>query len=202
MFDHHLLDMVEFSIENFSSLSSFRVPKCAAETKPCLIFIGDPFREDPKFQRIKSIFIDFFRGPVIDSLRLQGIEHALVFTASAEKILLRSYRILLKKSGTRLPRVELLEIGPRMDLSLRRTKFASDDLFRRSLRQPKEAKIRKRKNVDEDVFGTKMGRIHVGKQDLGKIQTRKLRALKNTEEEKEVEMEEVVLKKKRRVERD
>ena len=50
-------------------------------------------------------------------------------------------RIHLKKSGTRVPRVELEEVGPAADLVLRRTKIASDDLYRRAKKQPDAAKV-------------------------------------------------------------
>ena len=41
--------------------------------------------------------------------------------------------------------------------------------------QPKKVK-----NISHDVFGTKTGRIHMQKQDLNKLQTRKVKALKRT----------------------
>lgn len=50
-------------------------------------------------------------------------------------------RVLLKKSGSRTPRIELEEIGPSLDLTLRRVKLASDDLYKRSLKQPKTVKV-------------------------------------------------------------
>lgn len=34
------------------------------------------------------------------------------------------------------------------------------------------------KNVTKDPFGTKLARVHMTKQDLGKLQTRKMKALK------------------------
>ena len=40
------------------------------------------------------------------------------------------FRTELKKSGERTPRVELVEIGPSFDLTIRRVKFASEDLFK------------------------------------------------------------------------
>ena len=40
--------------------------------------------------------------------------------------------------------------------------------------------VRKTKNIDHDVFGTRTGRIHMQSQDLDKLQTRKLKALKRT----------------------
>ena len=121
--------------------------------------------------RVLPVCSDFFRGPVVDNVRLQGLEHVYMFTAHKEKIYIRSYRLIvnhcltisplfseativfnkvvrsptrriaLKKSGSRTPRVELEEIGPSLDLCLRRTKLASDDLYRRALRQPKTAKV-------------------------------------------------------------
>ena len=50
-------------------------------------------------------------------------------------------RIFLKKSGTRIPRIELEEIGPRVDLVVRRTHLASEDLFKQSCKRPKELKV-------------------------------------------------------------
>jgi hypothetical protein len=35
-----------------------------------------------------------------------------------------------------------------------------------------------KKNVAIDIIGDKVGRIHVGTQDFGKLQTRKMRGLK------------------------
>jgi len=58
-------------------------------------------------------------------------------TALEGKLLLRQYRIALKKSGTRVPRVELAEMGPSLDLALRRVSEAPPDLAAEALRQPK-----------------------------------------------------------------
>lgn len=50
-------------------------------------------------------------------------------------------RSLLKKSGCRTPRIELEEIGPSLDLVMRRTHLASDDLYKLAHRQPKALKV-------------------------------------------------------------
>ena len=52
-------------------------------------------------------------------------------------------RIILKKSGSRTPRVELEEIGPSLDLVKRRVKLASDDLWESAMKKPKTLKVRK-----------------------------------------------------------
>lgn len=184
-YDFHVLDMIELGVENFKGLSDFKSAKCAAGVKPCLVFSGEPFDQDHEHKRLKSLLIDFFRGPVVSNIRLAGLEHVMNFVAVDGKILIRSYRILLKKSGSRTPRVELEEMGPSLDLVLRRVHLASDDLFKKSMKQPKEAKIRKVKNVSRDVFGTKHGRIHMQKQDLTTLQIRKMKALKRKTQDKE-----------------
>ncbi|XP_064617984.1 ribosome production factor 2 homolog [Liolophura sinensis] len=185
LFDYHILDMVELGIDKFTSMSDFKVAKCAQGAKPCLVFAGEPFEQDHEYQRIKNLFIDFFRGPVVQKLRLAGLEHVISFTAAEGKIFMRTYRTHLLKSGSRTPRVEVEEMGPSMDFSVRRTKLASDDLFKRATRQPKQAKPKKRKNVSHDPFGTKMGRIHMEKQDMDKLQLRKMKALKRKSKSEE-----------------
>lgn len=102
-----------------------------------MLFAGEPFADTTKleYQRLKSLLIDFFRGPEVENVRLAGIEHVLQFTAVQGKVLLRSYRIDLNKSGTKYPRVELEEIGPSVDLVLRRTQLASEDLFKTACKQ-------------------------------------------------------------------
>jgi hypothetical protein len=96
----------------------------------------------------------------------QGMDHVLVFTAVDGKvrdqpiatcpacppltptpplvaqILLRGHTIAFKKSGTKVPRVELVPMGPSMDLSVRRTQLAEDDLFKLACKKPKAAKVR------------------------------------------------------------
>lgn len=75
-------------------------------------------------------------------------------------------------------------IGPSIDFKLRRTKLASDDLYKESCKIPREVKPLTKKNISKDAFGTKLGRIHMMKQDVARLQTRKMKGLKKTPEEK------------------
>lgn len=183
-YDGHLLDMFELGMEDFKALEDFKVPKVPVGTKPMLIFAGEQFEQNKELGRLKNFFIDFFRGEVAEAISLQGLEHVIMFTATEDKITLRSYKVLMKKSGTKTPRVELEEIGPHADFTLRRTKIASDDLFKAARRQPKQNKVKKKKNIEKTPLGATMGRIHMERQDFGKLQTRKLKGLKKTPEEK------------------
>lgn len=106
------------------------------------------------------------------------------FTAMP-KVHIRTYTIKLLSSGTRVPRVELTPMGPSMDLSLRRHQAADPELLKQALKRPKLKKTdvekglgKKRKNLEVDDMGDLRGRVHVGKQDLGKLQTRKMKGLK------------------------
>ncbi|KAL7987844.1 hypothetical protein Chor_006763 [Crotalus horridus] len=177
MYDYHVLDMIELGIEKFVPLRDIKNSKCPEGTKPVLIFAGDAFDLDEEHRR----------GPVVPSIRLAGLEHVLHFTAVDEKIYMRSYKVLLKKSGCKIPRIELEDMGPSLDLVIRRTHLASDDLYKLSLKRPKALKPKKKKNVSHDVFGTKYGRIHMQKQDLDKLQTRKMKGLKKRRSEKKTE---------------
>lgn len=48
----------------------------------------------------------------VNAIRLQGVEHVLSLTVTDDNtVLFRSYKIHLKKSGLKTPRIELAEIG-------------------------------------------------------------------------------------------
>merc|ERR1711915_349298 len=169
-----------------SSLQDFKNSKVTSGSKSGLLFAGEQFADtsNEEFQRLKSLLIDFFRGPEVDNVRLAGIEHILQFTAVDKKGLVRSYKIKLSKSSTKYPRVELEEIGPSLDLVVRRNQMASEDLFKTACKQVKNVRgVKKVKNKSQDEFGNKLGRVHVPSQDIQKIQTRKVKALKESKEE-------------------
>lgn len=92
MFEHNLLDMVEFGIENFKPLKDFKTEKITTGTKPMLVFQGDLFEHNPEFIRMKNLLTDMFQREVVKNVRLQGLEHVLSFTAHNNSILLRSYK--------------------------------------------------------------------------------------------------------------
>jgi ribosome production factor 2 len=161
------------------------------------------------------MLMDFFNGEVIDSIHLAGIEHVISVsvgptptslnttaeaidgtddTKSLPKVHIRTYTIKLLASGTRIPRAELVPMGPSIDLSLRRHLPADPVLLKSALRRPKLKKTdietglgKKRKNIEVDEMGDLRGRVHVGKQDLGRLQTRKMKGLKSGADNMEVD---------------
>lgn len=184
MYDGHILDMIELGIEHYKPMKDFKTQKVTLGIKPCLLFAGELFEHNHEYSRTKNLLVDMFQREKVEAVRLQGLEHVLMLTAAEDKIYFRSYRIQLKKSGSRTPRIELEEIGPSIDFKLRRTKISSDDLFKLARKKPKELKVKKVKNISKDSFGTQHGRIHIPKQNIGRLQTRKMKGLKKTASEK------------------
>jgi len=196
MFDGQILDMVEVGIENAKSLSEFKTSKCAVGMKPLFLFNGDLFENSQVHKTFKNILLDFYRGQSAENINLSGLEHIISVTAidsSSEQssdlrampgiIYFRVYTIQLKKSGEKTPRVELEEMGPSYNFKIRRFKFANDDVYKLATKVPKINKPKKTKNVDVNEMGDTIGRIHLGKQDLSKLQTRKMKGLKRTDQD-------------------
>jgi len=196
LFDSNIMDMFEFGIEQFKPMEEFKCAKVTLGVKPCLTFNGEAFDTDPEYMRLKCLFGDFFRGEVCDNVRLQGIEHVINFTAVDGKIYFRSYKVTYKNSGGRVPAVTMNEIGPSFNFTVRRTKVGSDEVYRKSLKQPKEINPKKKKNVSRDALGSTLGRIHMEKQDLGKLQLRKTKGLKRGKKVKTSEAEQAINDKK------
>lgn len=187
MFDFHLLDMFELGIESFVSLRDLKMDTCPEGTKPLLVFAGELFETDREHQRLKNLLTDFFCGPRVSAVRLAGLEHVLHFTALEGKIYMRSYKVMLKKSGCRTPRIQLQDMGPSFDFVMRRSHMASDDLYRTAHKKPRGVKPKKKKNISHDAFGTRLGRLHMQKQDLDKLQTRKMKGLRKRRGERTAE---------------
>ncbi|XP_017784187.1 PREDICTED: ribosome production factor 2 homolog [Nicrophorus vespilloides] len=188
MFNYSLLDMIELAVDYIEPMSEFKGQKMVMGTKPMLVFNGPSWDQSDELKQLKSIFVDFFKGEKCEAIRLAGLEHAISFTVTKDgRILLRSYKVLFKKSGCKTPRIEMEEIGPRIDFTLRRSKLPTEDLMKQSCRKPKELKVVKKKNISTDGLGTTHGRVHLGKQEVNKLQTRKMKGLKKSVTEKKAE---------------
>lgn len=51
-------------------------------------------------------------------------------------------------------------------------------MIRSPFSSPLTPQAKKKKNISHDAFGTKFGRVHMQKQDLSKLQTRKMKGLR------------------------
>lgn len=191
-FAYKLLDMIELSLDpdTFRTLAQFKNKKCAVGLKPLLLFAGTPF-ESPipnEYTLAKSFFTDFFKGEPADKVDVEGLQYLISISArdtidgedSKPTLHVRAYLIKTKKSGQRLPRVEVEEMGPRMDFRVGRIQEAEEALNKEAMKRARTSAERPKKNISTDIVGDKIGRIHLGKQDLKELQTRKMKGLKRS----------------------
>lgn len=117
---------------------------CALQ--PCIVFVGEKFESDPALKQLRSTLLDYFRGEQVSAVNLAGLDRVIMAVAASEtKVLLRQYVIKLKKSGTKVPRIALTEMGPVLDLVVRRHRAAPADLEKEACRQPLLGKRKVRK---------------------------------------------------------
>ncbi len=179
-FDYQLLDMIEVGFTNYRSIVEFPGKKHGLGSPPCFIFKGDKFEDNGQYKMLKSIFLDFFHADDHSLLDLAALDHVVFVSCSptSDSIHFRHYAIRLKKSGTKLPRVELEEVGPSFDCQIRRVRAAAPDMAKAALEQPKQLHPSKVKNISSNIFGQKLGTIHMHRQDFEKLQIKQGKALK------------------------
>ncbi|KAI1641196.1 Brix domain-containing protein-like protein [Biscogniauxia mediterranea] len=198
-FNHKILDMLELHLnpESFRRLSQFKGRKFAIGLRPMLSFSGTVF-ESPvnnEYTMAKSLFIDLFKGDSTnEKIDVEGLQYIVAFTADEPvgdddkpAIHLRIYLLETKRSGQKLPRVELNEMGPRMDFRVGRMQVPDEALLKEAMKKPKSTEEKTKKNITTDSMGDKLGRIHLGRQDLGELQTRKMKGLKRNRDVEEAE---------------
>lgn len=188
-FNHKVYDMIELSIQNnLKLLQDFKKLTFTIGLKPMFVFNGPAFDNHAIYQQLKSMFLDFYRGEETDLQDVAGLQSIISLSvgeiedSNNEKDLpnvhFRVYRLKTFKSGQKLPRVELDEIGPRFDFKIGRRRTPAPEVEKEALKKPKQLEAKTKKNISTDFMGDKVAQIHVGKQDLSKLQTRKMKGLK------------------------
>lgn len=178
-FDGHVLDMVEFGVDDKKSMLEFAGDKKGMGSKPLLLFMGDQWESDNLYKSIQNLFIDFFRGDKADKLSLKGVDHALGFTCIDGKIHIRAYNLGYQKSDSKVPNLSMLPMGPFYDLTVRRSQLPSPDMWKAAVQKDKRVKIAKVKNIKRSALGDKLGRIHMKPQNLDNMGGRRVDALRN-----------------------
>lgn len=75
----------------------------------------------------------------------------------------------MKRSGTKVPKVELVEVGPAVDFEMRRQHLAAPELEKEALRTPFEQITKKQKNISMTPMHDKVGTVHVHAQNVDKM---------------------------------
>lgn len=121
---NQILDMIELHIipETFRTLSQFKSRKFAVGLRPMMLFSGTAW-DTPvanEFTILKSFLIDMFKGDSSsDKIDVEGLQYIISVAADEPAgddvkpaVHLRLYLLDTKRSGQRLPRIELEEMGP------------------------------------------------------------------------------------------
>ncbi|KAI9702075.1 MAG: rRNA-binding ribosome biosynthesis protein rpf2 [Candelina mexicana] len=205
--------------ETLRTLGQFKNRKCAVGLKPLMVFSGTAFESPTPtpYTLAKSLLTDFFIGQEAQTVDVEGLQCIVSISMEEEregepapKIHLRIYLIRTKKSSEKLPRAEVEEMGPRMDFRIGRMKQADEGMMKEALKRPKYLEVgffscllgltkeytnifliqpKQKKNVETDIVGDKIGRIHLGRQDLDSLQSRKMKGLKRRRDA-EIDVEE------------
>nr|CAH8869618.1 unnamed protein product [Trichobilharzia regenti] len=184
--DGELLDMFELGIKMYQPLSDCKDKTLIFGAKPMLLFSGELFNVEKKHMTLKSLLIDLFKGPTVEKIRTLGVEHQFHFILTSENSLCLRVRKIsmaqnilnsqdplpydpsvapLKTPDGKMLHVYLEDATPMINFELRRISLPSEDKWKRAHRIPAEImkgnKVTKNKHVD--VFGSRIGRVHVGK---------------------------------------
>jgi ribosome production factor 2 len=142
LFDGRILDMMELIITESKSMMYFKGVTSALGIKSLFLFNGSIFEEVEIYGRLKNLLLDFFHGEEVHEIDLASLDRVISVTAVEKQIYFRTYALKLKKSGTRLPRVELEEMGPCFDFALGRSQLAEPEVLREALKVPRVLKVR------------------------------------------------------------
>ena len=151
-FDGQVLDMMELYLvqDTARTLSQFKGDKCKVGVKPLLSFSGAQF-EDPvpnQYTQAKSMFTDFFRGGETQTIDVEGLQLLISFFVGEPidggqlpQIHMRCWKIVTKRSGQKMPIVEVEEMGPRMDFRMGRTKETDKGLLKEAMKKAKGLEV-------------------------------------------------------------
>jgi ribosome production factor 2 len=115
-----------------------------------MVFCGPLFDMHPRYMHFKDLMMDFFRGQTVETMEIDGLQHVISISAGEQthdpsstkedlpNILFRVYLIGSRKvAGSKVPRIELEEMGPRMDLKLGRWQEPNEEMMSMALKKPK-----------------------------------------------------------------
>jgi len=169
LYNNKILDLFEYQVLNFINIDHFKKDiKIDSCMKPVVVFQGDVFETDFQYDRMRKFFLDYFRLHDIEEVSVSELKRVIIISSGEDKeIKIRCYQVegsinefLVKES------VKLTEVGPSLDLKVRRIVLGTEELYKMSLKQPRELNPRKKKNIETNGLGEVRGRVHLQKQNL------------------------------------
>ena len=89
---------------------------------------------------------------------------------------------LLKSAEGVSPHIQLTEMGPSVDLTVRRMQSAPPDLMAEAMKQPAAmpSAPTKIKNVERSALHGRQGRLHMPRQDLRQLTTARMKGFRGS----------------------
>jgi ribosome production factor 2 len=189
LFNFKVLDMFEFEVTNYIPISYFSekvlIDSCM---KPVIIFQGDLFETDFQLERMRKFFLDLFKLHDVDEVNISELRRVMIISIAEDReIKIRSFQVEGQIKEFSLDHLQLTEVGPSLNLKVRNIHLASKEFYDLALRQPKEALIKKEKNIENNALGEKRGRIHMAKQNLNAVSLKKYKKILGKERFKKKE---------------
>ena len=180
-FNHEFLDVFEFEVTNYIPIEYFKKNiEIGAYMKPIIIFQGEIFETEFNYERLKNFFFDYFKLYNTENVIINELKRIIVISCdSNEKIVkIRNYQINGEINEQNLKNLNLVEIGPSLNLKEKKFILADDNLYKNSLKQPKNLKESKEKNIEKNkILGIKRGRLHINKQNLNAVSLKKYKKI-------------------------
>eukprot|EP01053_Blabericola_migrator_P008281 Blabericola_migrator_1__8280@NODE_4299_length_1233_cov_55_454545_g2658_i0_p1_GENE_NODE_4299_length_1233_cov_55_454545_g2658_i0NODE_4299_length_1233_cov_55_454545_g2658_i0_p1_ORF_typecomplete_len244_score50_95Brix/PF04427_18/2_1e18_NODE_4299_length_1233_cov_55_454545_g2658_i0157888 len=183
LYNHKLYDLLEFDVLNFSPFKTSKGIPCPNEgSKPLVLFQGVGWELNNDMLQAKNYFADVFGGYVVDKILLTGFDHAWVCVAYEEQskvtlqneilIQLKHFHIALKKDpNSKLPALQLTDIGPDFTLRLGKTRLPEKAAVKAAMKLPAEEVLKKKKNQTTTDLTETRAKVYINKEDLSKLHT-------------------------------
>lgn len=148
---------------------------------PTIAFTGSGFEFDDDLKRVRNLLHDLFnRGSEVKEGDLLGMTRLFIsITSEGSTLYFRFYVSRLLSSHVASDQWAAMdaleEIGPRLDMTIRRKQLASQDDYKRAISRKSYLTQKSQKNIELNNLGDRMGRVHVQQPDLNTLEIRKYR---------------------------
>ena len=156
--------------------------------QPLLFFQGDPFDVSEKHIKFKNMMLDFFRIKHLQSMNILAAQRIITFTAKTVEgqIVMKQFEAGTINEGLAGDGdIEITEIGPNIDMTLKRIKHADNDMWKSATKVSKSKKkqIEKKRNISHNELGQTVGKAYIQHQDLSTLALKKMKRRKGAEVE-------------------
>lgn len=155
-FGYKVLDMIELMVveDTMRTMNQFRNAKARVGLKPMLSFSGSAFESPTSnaYTLAKSVLTDMFKGEDIEKVDVEGLQYMMHFSVDEDGeqgegakpiIHMRCYLLKTKKvANSSLPKVEVEEMGPRIDFRVGRVKDADPEMWKEAMKRPRTQEVR------------------------------------------------------------